>query len=89
MLLLLLHVVLILLILLILLPGAIPYEGIKFYTYAKLKEWLPHERDGSQHLHWKLFAGGFGSFGGSSGCGAAAAAAAAAATTVMVAAVVV
>ena len=28
--------------------GSIPYEGIKFYSYAKFKEWLPHNRDGSQ-----------------------------------------
>ena len=28
--------------------GSIPYEGIKFYSYAKFKEWLPHNPDGSQ-----------------------------------------
>jgi hypothetical protein len=28
--------------------GSIPYEGIKFWSYAKFKEVLPHNADGSQ-----------------------------------------
>ncbi|EKX55013.1 hypothetical protein GUITHDRAFT_83901 [Guillardia theta CCMP2712] len=37
--------------------GAFPYEGIKFYSYAKFKEVLPKDQDGKQNVGWKLVAG--------------------------------
>uniref|UniRef100_A0A7S0I1S3 ADP,ATP carrier protein n=1 Tax=Hanusia phi TaxID=3032 RepID=A0A7S0I1S3_9CRYP len=37
--------------------GAFPYEGIKFYSYAKFKEILPKDEDGKQNVGWKLVAG--------------------------------
>lgn len=40
--------------------GALPYEGIKFWSYDYFKSILPKEKDGSQHIGWKLVAGAGG-----------------------------